>query len=287
MSIARFQHLVPNPNILVEGLRLPWWLLRIQNLPKPAKKLRKHRYGPHFRQYYLHYEPAKNVAERDTVIIYTHGSGWQFGRPEMFEANAQWLSEQGFHSFFLSHRRVPQSDIRGLRSDMASAVLAVSQQVEALGMAGKKIVLAGNSAGGHLSALAFFDETLLEAVGRSPRMFSALALFAAPLDLDCMWPSPPLLLLTNGKRNPEFSLSNPILQVKKAENRPVLILHGDMDGVVEFENSRRFYQRLLDFGSTNLRFETLQKGYHLDSASWCIPSHESSLVFKDWLSQFQ
>ena len=79
---------IPPGYFLYEGLRLPFWLLKVGRLAKPQPAPTKIRYGKHFRQYLLHFAPPENAPTKQHLVIYTHGSGWQFGRPEMFTANA-------------------------------------------------------------------------------------------------------------------------------------------------------------------------------------------------------
>lgn len=278
--------IVPAGNFLYEGLRLPFWLLRVHRLAAPSPLPRKIKYGSHFRQYFLHFSPSENM-ERQHVVIYIHGSGWQFGRPEMFNANGQWLAAKGHHAFFLSHRRIPQCHIRQLREDTGLAIQAVLVEMEKLGLAGKKILLCGNSAGGHLAALAMFDRSLLAQPGLSPDIFAALALFAAPLDLSVMWPSPPLLMLTKMRRQAEFRLANPISHLDAAVDVPVLLLHGTKDGICEYENTVVFHEKLLTLGSKDVQFETLEHAMHLDAASWCFPWHPSCAIFGEWLERIE
>jgi acetyl esterase/lipase len=275
--------LVPKGNFVAEGLHLPIWLLQLRRLAKPVPMPNKIKYGNQYRQYLLYYPASQEVPEKKHVIIYTHGSGWLFGQPEMFKANAQWLAGQGFHAFFLTHRRLPQYHIEHLREDAALAIKAVTGEMARLGLSNKKILICGNSAGGHLSALALLDGRLLASVGLSPSLFSALACFSSPLDLSKMWDSPPLLMLTRMKDEKLYQLSNPIAYLDKAPEIPILLVHGEKDGFVETASSISFYQKLRSLGTADARLEILKDGTHLGAASWCFPGHPCNLVFKEWL----
>ncbi len=273
--------------MLYEGVRLPFWLLRVRRLANAGDEPRKIRYGLHFRQYLLHFTPMKGAPEKQHVVIYIHGSGWQFGKPEMFKANAQWLAAQGYHAFFLSHRRIPQCDIRQLREDTRLGIKTALDEMHQLGLSEKKILLCGNSAGGNLVALALLDRSLLAQSGVSPDRFSALAVFAAPLDLSVMWSSPPLLMVTRMKRPEIYCLADPIRYLETALNVPTLLIHGDKDSIVEHENSVAFFEKLRSLGSKDVQFETLENGMHLDAASWCFPGHPSCEIFRKWLERIE
>lgn len=278
---------IPPGNFLHEGVRLPFWLWNLRRLENPNLSFERIRYGQHARQYICHHHPMPGSIEKDQLIVYIHGSGWQFGRPEMFNANAQWLTSQGYHAYFISHRRIPSCDIRELREDVALAFGTIKENVEKNGLSPKKIILCGNSAGGNLAALALLDKQVLASKGHSSDQFAAIALFAAPLDLDAMWPSPPLLMVTNWKKKEVYDLANPICHLEESVKIPVLIVHGNKDGIVEFATSTNFYKKLVEKGGTNIRFECLQNGLHLDSASWCFPNHPSSVIFKNWLESLE
>ncbi len=279
--------LVPKGNLLAEGLRFPFWLLRIKMMAKRAPGPDKISYGKHPRQYFLYHRPGKGAPEKKHVAIYIHGSGWQFGRPEMFLANAQWLTSQGYHTFFLSHRRIPRCDIRELRQDTSSAIQSVLKIMQQQGLADMKILLFGNSSGGNLSALAVFDRQLLASVGLSPAIVSAVALFSAPLDLNVMWNSPPLLMVTRWRDPSVFRLANPIDYLEEALDIPVLLIHGEKDGVVEPMNSVVFTEKLKRQGFEKLQFSTLKGGTHLDGASWCFSNHPCCQIFSNWLQTIE
>jgi len=279
--------LVPPANFVYEGTRLPFWLLKLRKLVKPVPAPEKIKYGKHFRQYILCFKPIGGIPEKQHAVIYIHGSGWQYGRPEMFTANAQWLAGQGYHAFFISHRRIPQCDIRHLREDTALAIKTIVDSLAQNGLSHKKILLSGNSAGANLVALAFLDPSLLATVGLSPAIFSALALLAAPLDLRVMWSSPPLLMLTRMKKAEIFDLANPIIYLESVPKIPILLIHGDADGIVEYQNSVVFAEKLLSLGFESLQFETLKGGMHLDSASWCLEGYECCFLMKKWLNELE
>lgn len=279
--------LVPKGIFLYEGLRLPFWLLKLRRQEKPGPPPTKIKYGSHFRQYLLFFQPPADTPEKQYVVLYFHGSGWQYGRPELFTANAQWLTKLGHPCFFVSHRRIPQCDVRQLREDTGLAIRAAMDYLRAQGLGHKKILLSGNSAGGHLCALALLDPRVLAPVGLDASIFSALALLAAPLDLRVMWPSPPLLMLTRLKNTEIFQLANPVFYLNAAIRIPTLLLHGNKDGVVEYQNALVFHQKLRELNTADLEFHTLEGGMHLDSASWCMEGHACCEVFGRWLGRIE
>lgn len=279
--------LVPKGFFLHEGLRLPPWAFRMETFPNGDYKKEKYSYGKHFRQYLLYFQPGKSGHQRNHVIIYIHGGGWQFGRPEMFRANAQTMTNLGYHVFMPSHRRIPFFDINDLREDILSATLKVLEIMQAEGLEDKKIILGGISSGGNLASLLAFDRSILNKAGLSQSIFSALFLLGAPLHLDGMWKSPPLRMLA-GKRNGSlFKKASPMFHLQAGEKLPTLILHGLKDGLVEYSSIVAFYEKMKNDGAEDVRLVTLPDGNHLDSASWCFKNHPSHQIVLNWLAEME
>ena len=279
--------LVPKGIFLYEGLRLAPWVFRMETYPSSGYRKKKHAYGSHFRQYVLHFQPEKTDKTRRHVIVYFHGGGWQFGRPEMFRANAQALTALGYHVFMPSHRRIPFFNIEDLREDALNALLKVLEIRQAVGLSEKKIILGGISSGGNLAALMAFDPTILQKKGIGRDIFSALFFLGAPLNLEGMWQSPPLWLLAGKRSGGLFRKASPIDHLQDGEALPTLILHGEKDGLVEYASVQAFYEKMKQSGAKDARLETLLGGVHLDAASWCFENHPSRTILFDWLAEIE
>ncbi len=277
--------LVPKGVFIYEALRLAPWAFRMETYPSGNYRKEKYSYGKHFRQYILHFQPKKPEKTRNHVILYIHGGGWQFGRPEMFRANAQVLTNLGFHVFMPSHRRIPFFDIEDLREDIHAAFLKILEIMKAEGLSDKRVLLGGISSGGNLAALLAFDRSILVGSGLRQDIFSGVFLLGAPLHLNGMWKSPPLRMLA-GKRSGElFRKASPMYHIRPGESLPTLILHGDKDGLVEYDSNVAFYEKLREEGAKDVRLVTLPDGMHLDSASWCFKEHPSHKILLDWLEE--
>jgi acetyl esterase/lipase len=277
----------PCGNFIYEGIQLPWWIYRLKRLPTGGMVETKVRYGKHFRQYLLYFKPHEGAPEKRHVVLYFHGGGWQFGSPEMFRPNAKVLTDMGYHVFMPSHRRLPFYRCLALREDAGNAVAKVLQLMKERNLAEKKIILAGNSSGGHLASLLAFDPSLLAAKGLSTERFHAILFLGAPLNLEQMWPSPPLLMVAGRRKGKLFPAANPYGYVPKNETRPILIVHGTKDGLVEYSSVVSFVNKMQENGATNLRFETLVGGVHTDSASWCFQGHVTNRLMMEWLEKLE
>ena len=278
---------IPKGYFPYELLRIPGWLLKLYMAPRSPMLEQRHRYGPHRRQYILEFAPAGNPPAKELVIVYIHGGGWQFGSPEMFRPNAFRLTQQGYRVFMPSHRRLPLYRIAAQREDVVKIMSTIQTLMEAEGIGHWPVILGGSSSGGHLSALFALDPSLRNAVGRAALSVRGLFLLGAPLHLEMMWHSPPLWLLAGSRNSPAFKMANPYRHLNGPVGLPVLIMHGEKDGLVEAASVVAFWKKLNELNKAETRLEILPGGHHLDSAGWYQPRVLSHRIFFGWLADVE
>jgi len=276
---------IPKGIVIYDFLRLPLWVFRMETQPKKKVKINKVKYGKHFRQYLLHYRPQKD--DRNHVVIYIHGGGWQFGRPEMFRPNAQKLVEKGYHVFMPTHRRIPVFDISHIRPDLVSGIKKILEIMEEEGISHKKVLLGGMSSGANLAGLLTFDHSLLAQAGFNRNRLAGSFLLGPPINLSGMWKSPPLYVLAGKRSGEKFRQANPIAHLMENDDLPILILHPEKDGLVEFKSVCEFCEKAEQLGFKNLEFRTLPNMIHMDAASWCFDDHPSQAIVLGWLEKME
>lgn len=279
--------LVPKGIPLHEFVKLPVWVFKMETFPRIDLEKIKYKYGDHFRQYLNYYPALKGSPEKQHVVVYFHGGGWQFGRPGMFRPNAQILIERGYHVFMPSHRRIPFFNILKQREDAARAIKKVREIMEAEGIADKKILLGGMSSGSNLAGLLAFDGSLLASVGLSNHELGGIFLLGPPINLGGMWHSPPLWILAGSRSSERFRLANPIEHLEENDPRQILLLHPDKDGLVEYKSVQAFYEKTQELGFENVEFHTLENMTHLDAASWCFDNHPSKQIVIGWMEKVE
>lgn len=279
--------LIPKGVFLYEILRLPVWLLKLSMAPRSPMLEQRHRYGPHRRQYILECAPPPGHPAKELVVVYLHGGGWQFGSPEMFRPNAFRLTQAGYRVFMPSHRRLPLHNIRHLRQDVVKIMATIRSLMEAEGIGHWPVVMGGSSSGGHLSALFVFDHSLRKEVGAGAATVQGLFLLGAPVHLEMMWHSPPLWLLAGARNSDAFRLATPYRHLAGPVGLPVLLMHGQYDGLVEPQSVIAFAEKLKTLNQSETPLEILPNGNHLDSADWYQPNSASHRIFFDWLAQVE
>ena len=110
------------------------------------------------------------ATERPRAVLYLHGGAYTVGSPRLFRATAAYLAEaSGAVVYNLDYRLAPENPFPAAWED---AVAAFRELVEVHGYEPARIAIAGDSAGGGLSAAAAISLTQL---GLRP---GALALFS-------------------------------------------------------------------------------------------------------------
>ena len=274
--------LVPKGNLIHEGLRLPIYQYHAQTTPKNNMIVKKHRFGNHRRQYFLHCQP-KNGATKKQVIIYYHGGGWSLGSPEMFRVNAQFFVNQGYEVFMPSYRRIPFYRYPAIREDLSTTLQQIVKMKQAEGDNDLKIILGGMSAGGNLVALMLYDKIALKKLGLTPNLFSGILLCGAPLDLSQMQKSPVLWSYAGHKDSDTFRQASPIEHLVGDEQTPILCIHGKKDGLVFYPSAANFIAKIKKQNPHLLQSIILPEGTHLDTGSWNFHDNELRRQLIAWL----
>ena len=93
-----------------------------------------------------------------TAILWIHGGGWNSGSPDYFADDYDYFTARGAVCFGVEYRLVSQTEndtqavaLREAIKDCVDAILYVKQNCQSFGIDSEKIVVIGESAGGHLA----------------------------------------------------------------------------------------------------------------------------------------
>ena len=126
---------------------LYWKMFQVKKKCKPVKVS----YGRDKEQYYLYYEPKKVVS--DKIIVWVHGGGWNAGNPNFFDYVGQCVCAQGYRFVSLGYRLSPKYKYPCQIKDVCKAYNAAMDYLNKAGVDTSKVVVAGPSAGAHLSSI--------------------------------------------------------------------------------------------------------------------------------------
>ena len=212
------------------------------------------------------YRP-QNTKNPTPLIIDIHGGGWIHGVKE-----SHWEFEPFFNMNWavanIEYRVAGQAPAPSAIEDVRCALIYLIKNSRELNINPNKIVLMGNSAGGHLALMAgllgndhIFDKNCPD--------FDSIQIFAiidkyGPVDLRNPKKLGTKSVLTWVKEkviNPKFMNSiSPITYVTK-NSPPVFIVHGDADPTVPYSQSVALNQELENFGVVH-QFFTVKDGGH-------------------------
>ncbi len=134
------------------------------------------------------------------LIVYVHGGGWKRGSKDNATGRFKPIHypEQGYAFASIDYRLVPAATVEQQAADLASAVKALIDRAETLGIDRRRIVLMGHSAGAHLVALVGTDEKYLRGAGLSfADIAGAIPIDGAAYDIPAqMNDGPPIMQAT-------------------------------------------------------------------------------------------
>lgn len=198
-------------------------------------------------------------------VLFIHGSGWSAelsvdARPlkdgEQTKIYGEPLVKAGYTVFAINHRAAPRFRYPAQVEDVQRAVRFVRHNAKRFGINAERIGAVGGSSGGHLVSMLGTmdgkgDPTAANPINRESAKVQCVVARAAPLDFVQMWKdtgstigSIPLFGfgLSQNKNALEYKQyveASPITYIS-ADDPPFLLLHGDADKVVPFNQSEVF-----------------------------------------------
>ena len=193
-------------------------------------------------------------------VIFVAGSGWSaplgYGATGLKEAQvSDWvpaLLQAGYTVFAVNHRATPRFHYPAPVDDVQRAIRFIRHNAKQFGIDPARLGAIGGSSGGHLVGLAAMlsapgisDDP--DPVNRQPATLQCVVLRAAPSDLKAMIGASGIgtaavvaflnrLPTPSGDDQKVYRDASPIAHVG-ASSPPVLLLHGDADDTVPFQQS--------------------------------------------------
>lgn len=106
--------------------------------------------------------PPEDVARSGLALIYVHGGGWAYGQRNISKfPYFRQLSSQGHLIMDIDYTLNPKTSVPGMAMDVKRAIIWLKTNAKRYQINPDRIVLAGQSAGGHLSLLAAYTGNYL------------------------------------------------------------------------------------------------------------------------------
>ena len=120
-------------------------------------------YGKNKEQYFLYYEPETIL--HDKIIVWVHGGGWNAGNPRFFDYVGQCVCGQGYRFISLGYRLSPKYRYPCQIKDVCAAYNSAVSYLKKNGTDASKIIVAGPSAGAHLTSIMCYCRKVQEKNG--------------------------------------------------------------------------------------------------------------------------
>ncbi|MFC4138475.1 MULTISPECIES: alpha/beta hydrolase [unclassified Microbacterium] len=231
--------------------RRPFWWLRPLILPLPWRPRSVIRTGPIFygddrRQRLDVYRPRRSDAP-GPVLVYFHGGGY-FSGSNRWEARALLyrLSAQGWTCISATYRLRPQYGFDEHLADARAALTWAHENADIHGGDTDVVVMAGSSAGGHLTALCALSQDRSDP--GHPRVDAAVSLYAF-----------------YGRyygRGPDEAQPSTALAMDASKAPPFFLVHGDRDCYVPVEDARALHRHLEEGSQQEIWYAELPGGQH-------------------------
>ncbi len=263
------------------------------------------------------WQPPEGIAPSGLAVIYFHGSAWYFldkdyGTRSFFSH----LVDQGHTVMDVAYRLCPEVDVFDMVGDVKRAVAWMKANGKLYGVDPQRLILAGGSAGGHLSLLAAYAPqhprlTPKELIGVDLNVRGVVS-FYGPTDLRAVYTHtnqqrlvglPKVAIgpeAAHGKKNmrdagrldilvgghpsevPEaYDMASPIAHVH-AGCPPTLLIQGEHDLITSITATRRLHQELVKVNvpTVSLEFPYTDHAFDLVLPS-VSPSSQSALFAVD------
>jgi len=188
------------------------------------------------------------------VLIFVHGGSWKDYDKKLFAPVAQKLLPEGMVVVIPDYTLYPDATYEQMARETAAAIAWTLENAARYGGDPDRIIVAGHSAGAHLSGLAVLDPRYLEELGHSSDEICGWIGMSGVYDIQAEYDywvdkgsTPEVMLeVMGGQQN--FGQASPLSYVR-AGLPPLLVIHGDEDETVPVAISTAFHAALQAAGA--------------------------------------
>jgi len=183
------------------------------------------------------------------ALVYVHGGSWMRGDKSEAGMFAAGMTSQGYLVVSINYRLYPAARYPAMIQDVKCAIRSLRANAAQYNLDPNRIGAVGVSAGGHLVSLLGTSDPgtgwdVGEYLDQSSRVQAVLAM-APVTDLTKNFPNADIEAMRNvGFGEDNIVQASPITHVT-AEDPPFLLIHGDRDELVPYEQSQLLYDRLV------------------------------------------
>lgn len=180
------------------------------------------------------------------VLVFVHGGSWKDYDKILFAPVAMKLLPEGMVVVIPDYTLHPDAGYEQMADEVAAALAWTLEKIEEYGGDPRRVVVAGHSAGAHLTGLALMDPRFLSAHGRSRNEICGWIGLSGVYDVQAEYDywlargtTPKVIVdVMGGEQN--FAEASPLSHAR-ADLPPILLIHGEEDKTVPVGIARDFY----------------------------------------------
>jgi acetyl esterase/lipase len=199
----------------------------------------------------------KGRTKSTPAVIFIHGGAWKSGKRSDMKFYCVKFAEKGYVTATVTYRLTDEAPFPAAVHDVKCAVRWLRVNAVKYKVDPERIVVSGNSAGGHLSMMiGYSDDPLLEGSGGYNGVSSrvcAVVNFYGPTDLTTDFAKKQGVVedFMGGKTFDEspdvYKQASPLFHLNK-DDPPTLIFHGTIDGTVPVVQADKLAEKLKKLG---------------------------------------
>ena len=203
-------------------------------------------FGKDKEQYFLYYEPEEPVS--DKIIYWIHGGGWNAGNPRYFDFVGQCAAGQGYRFVSIGYRLSPGNKYPCQIRDVCAGYRVATAFLDRRGIDTSKIIVAGPSAGAHLSSIMCYSRKVRDKYGVDVSNVIGFIGSGGPYSFrEDQSPVLSLLLDQLFKKGYNRRNGEPVALMGRSRI-PMLLIQSRHDGLVEYGCAEDFARRAMELG---------------------------------------
>ncbi|HET9906259.1 MAG TPA: alpha/beta hydrolase fold domain-containing protein [Anaerolineales bacterium] len=214
------------------------------------------------------------------VLAYVHGGSWMHGDKTEALLFVDRMTSEGYLVASINYRLYPEGKFPNMIEDVKCAIRFLRAHASEYNLNPNRIAAIGPSAGGHLVSLLGTSDVnagwdVGEYLDQSSRVQAVVAM-APVTDLTRSFPNADIEAMRGvGFGEDNIVQASPVTHVT-TDDPPFLLIHGDQDTVVPFEQSQLMYDRLVQ-ASVPAQLVAVQRGGH----SFTAPDGSATPTFDE------
>ncbi len=233
----------------------------------------------------------RDAAGARPAVVFLHGGGWRSGNKGQFARQSAYLAGKGYVCACAEYRLSGEAKFPAAVEDAKCAMRWMRSQAEELKVDPERIAVAGGSAGGHLALMVAASAGVKELEGQGGHAqfgsqanavvgFNPVADFSGMARARRAVPLLASFLGVEYEQNPDvYAKASPVTYVDE-KHPPCLILHGDEDQTVPYEQSVAYIEKLKALGVEAELFTAEGAGHgFFNRDPWYQPTLEKMEAF--------